>query len=72
MTAASQQLCTAYVELYQSGQGSSRDLAAASMHLRGVLRQSKEAFEDTEQFASLQRLYDTISRLQQDAAVQQQ
>ncbi|KIY91721.1 putative Tetratricopeptide repeat like protein 27 [Monoraphidium neglectum] len=54
MAAASAQMADAYLALVAVGQGGARDLSAARMHLRGVLRQAEEAFGGGEAHEKLQ------------------
>jgi hypothetical protein len=53
MAEASLGMAGAYLRLAASGQGGARDLAAARMHLRGVIRQAEGAFGEAELFGQL-------------------
>ena len=46
----------------------SRDLAAARMHLRGVLKQCEGSFSSHEMFAEMQGLLDEVTRREEQAA----
>jgi hypothetical protein len=53
MAEASLHMADAYLKLAASGQGGPRDLAAARMHLRGVVRQAEAEFGGEELFGQL-------------------
>jgi hypothetical protein len=64
---ASLALCDAYVSLYESGSGSARDLAAARMHLTGLLSQARDRFDETEEYARLRALQQQVAEAEQRA-----
>ncbi|KAK7410960.1 hypothetical protein VNO78_02233 [Psophocarpus tetragonolobus] len=55
---ASLELCQVYMEIFSSS-GSIKQLSAADMHLKNVIRQG-ESFSDTEEFRNLQACYDEV------------
>lgn len=60
MTKASINLCRAYMASAYAGQGGLRDLSAARIHLRGVLKQCEDSFEGTEQYLQMQALLQEV------------
>lgn len=53
MADASLALCEAYLSSAASGAGGLRELSAARMHLRGLLKQCEDAFEAHERYGQL-------------------
>ncbi|GIL61603.1 hypothetical protein Vafri_16033 [Volvox africanus] len=65
---ASEALCRCYLEGYKQGRpGGLKDLAAARMHLRGVLRATAENFGEHPLTAKLQALLNEIMQLEDEA-----
>lgn len=60
MATASIQLCVAYMASAAAAECGLRDLAAARMHLRGILKQCEESFGDDEQFQKMSELLQVV------------
>ncbi len=67
LASASLALSNAYMALYRSGTGSVRDLAAARMHLTGLLGQARDRYEETDEYGELRRLQQQVSEVEQEA-----
>jgi hypothetical protein len=67
LAAASLALCGAYLALYESGRGSARDLAAARMHLAGLLSQARDGHEGAEEYGQLQALQQQVLEAERQA-----
>ncbi len=72
MADASVRLANAYIAVHTAGggAGSSRDLAAARMHLRGVLRSTEEAFAQSEASARMRAALEEVMQLEAQATAQ--
>ncbi|PSC75849.1 tetratricopeptide repeat 27-like protein [Micractinium conductrix] len=72
---ASEALCEAYLQAAAAGgAGAPRELSSARMHLRGLLKQAAEQYEETGAYKRLQELAARVDAAQQaasQAAVQQ-
>lgn len=68
MAEASSQLCRAYLASAAAGQGGTRELAAARMHLKGLVKQCEVAFEERPEYQQLQGLLAEVTAAE-DAAV---
>lgn len=60
MASASISLCRAYLAAAAAGQGGLRDLAAARMHLRGMLKQCEERFADEAACRDMEQLLQEV------------
>ena len=60
MAAASVTLCQAYLALCKAGEGGARELSAARLHLRSVLKQCEEHFGETEVYQEMKQLLQEI------------
>ena len=47
------------------GSGAQRELSSARLHLRGLIKQSQERYEDHEAFQQLQQLLQSVEEEQQ-------
>jgi hypothetical protein len=60
MASATDHLCRAYLATAAAGQGGLRELSAARMQLRGMLKQCEEAFGEQQQYKQLQGLLQEV------------
>jgi hypothetical protein len=60
MAEASLFLCRAYLALCRGGEGGPRELSAARLHLRGVLKQCEEHFGEEELYQQMKGLLQEI------------
>lgn len=72
MAGASQRLTDACLQLHARSPGSTRELAAARMHLRGVLRLAQERFGESEEYQGLSELLERVTALEAEAKAQAQ
>lgn len=68
MAAATDHLCRAYLATAAAGQGGLRELSAARMQLRGLLKQCEDAFGEQQQYLQLQGLLGDVMAAE-DAAL---
>ena len=63
---ASLALCRAYLQAAQAGgSDAQRELSSARLHLRGLIKQSQERYEEHEAFQQLQQLLQSVEEEQQ-------
>lgn len=60
MASATEHLCRAYLATAAAGQGGLRELSAARMQLRGLLKQSADLFEEQKQYRQLEHLLQDV------------
>lgn len=66
MAAASLQLCSSYAGSGSGGPRSARDLAAARMHLRGILKQCQDNFEEEKLYKDMAVMLERVSQLEKE------